>query len=328
MTSEISVQQQIKNDKFATDLLWSVFVAALQSYKFDSLLKPFPPPFTKEDGEKDIKSLEKTVDEIPALKTLSSNGLCIKDNALSLLQWVLDRCSFSIKTLKASHFEEIKKQIGDTVPVTDPDYVFEVIPSEADNARFEETRRGRKTMFAYHGSRLENFHSILHNGLVSHMNKISVFGEGTYLSSELSVSLLYSPTGLGWDKSCLGHKLSCVAVCEIIDDDSVKCQVKNDESGKKNKKRAYAENSEAGDVPETYYIVQNNDMIRLKYILVYVEKSSVHNRASSSRSWHNTWIYQHRFGLMIVFYVLLLAMVALYNSRLFQYHVRRFWKGR
>lgn len=57
MTSEISVQQQIKNDKFATDLLWSVFVAALQSYKFDSLLKPFPPPFTKEDGEKDIKSL-------------------------------------------------------------------------------------------------------------------------------------------------------------------------------------------------------------------------------------------------------------------------------
>lgn len=58
---------------------------------------------------------EKTVDEIPALKTLSSNGLCIKDNALSLLQWVLDRCSFSIKTLKASHVSlTVKPVLTDT----------------------------------------------------------------------------------------------------------------------------------------------------------------------------------------------------------------------
>jgi len=31
--------------------------------------------------------------------------------------------------------------------------------------------------------------------------------------------------GLGWDKSVLGDWMSCVAVCEIIDDPSVKCKL-------------------------------------------------------------------------------------------------------
>lgn len=65
--------------------------------------------------------------------------------------------------------------------------------------------------------------------LLPYFFKVSVFGEGTYLSSELSVSLLYSPTGEGWKSSSLGGKLSCVCVCEMIDDPSVKCQVKNGE---------------------------------------------------------------------------------------------------
>jgi poly[ADP-ribose] polymerase 16 len=56
--------------------------------------------------------------------------------------------------------------------------------------------------------------------------QISVFGEGTYLSSELSLSLHYSPVGLGWDQSLLGKMISCVALCEMIDDPAVKCQAK------------------------------------------------------------------------------------------------------
>ena len=54
----------------------------------------------------------------------------------------------------------------------------------------------------------------------------ALFGEGVYLSGELSVSMPYAPTGTGWDQSLIGHMLSCIAVCEIIDDPSVKCQVK------------------------------------------------------------------------------------------------------
>lgn len=54
----------------------------------------------------------------------------------------------------------------------------------------------------------------------------SVFGEGTYLTSDLSMALLYSPHSSGWQESLLGPLLSCVALCEVIDHPDVKCQVK------------------------------------------------------------------------------------------------------
>lgn len=54
----------------------------------------------------------------------------------------------------------------------------------------------------------------------------SLFGEGTYLTSDLSMAILYSPHGNGWRESVLGPLISCVALCEIIDHPDVKCQVK------------------------------------------------------------------------------------------------------
>lgn len=36
--------------------------------------------------------------------------------------------------------------------------------------------------------------------------------------------------------------------------------------------RARIAGSEGGDVPEKYYVVQNNDMVRVKYLLVYTSK--------------------------------------------------------
>ena len=54
----------------------------------------------------------------------------------------------------------------------------------------------------------------------------SLFGEGTYLSSDISVSMPYSPVGTGWNDSSLGTALSCVVVCELIDHPDVKCQTR------------------------------------------------------------------------------------------------------
>lgn len=54
----------------------------------------------------------------------------------------------------------------------------------------------------------------------------SLFGEGTYLTSDLSMAFLYSPHGNGWCDSVLGPVLSCIALCEIIDHPDVKCQIK------------------------------------------------------------------------------------------------------
>lgn len=79
----------------------------------------------------------------------------------------------NLKLLKFQ-FASLRKEIGDTSESPEPNFVFQLVPNDADNERFEDLRQGRKLILAYHGSRLENFHSIIHNGLVSHMNKVCV----------------------------------------------------------------------------------------------------------------------------------------------------------
>lgn len=51
-----SVVAVVARDLTAADLKWSLFVAACQSYKQDSCLRPFPPMFLK-DGSKDFTAL-------------------------------------------------------------------------------------------------------------------------------------------------------------------------------------------------------------------------------------------------------------------------------
>lgn len=70
-----------------------------------------------------------------------------------------------------------------------PDFLFELEYSDQMNARFEKTRAGRDVFYAFHGSRLENFHSIIHNGLHCHLNKVNA------VSSLYCSDTCVAPTG-------------------------------------------------------------------------------------------------------------------------------------
>ncbi|KAK3097933.1 hypothetical protein FSP39_014658 [Pinctada imbricata] len=314
------IQAAIQAKPLETELRWSLFVSSLYSYRYDTVLKPFPPMFMKDNGEKDFKRLEGCVEDVPTMRTFLNPAKCnsLPKEVVELVRWVLDYRNFHLQLKDNNQFTEIKQMTKDSgVSSVDPNYIFEVEYDEVSSSKFEELRNNRDLLYGYHGSRIENFYSILHHGLASHMNKVSVFGEGTYLSSELSVSLHYSPQGRGWERSTLGERLGCIAVCEMIDDPkAVKCKVKD---GNRNE-RSRAINSEAGDVPEKYYIVQNNDVIRVKYLLVYAQKSS---NVSPSRSRMRAWVSKHKFLLMMVIYVLILLIVGLANSKTFWHYVRR-----
>ena len=103
-------------------------------------------------------------------------------------------------------------------------------------------------MYAFHGSSVENFYSIVHNGLLNIFNKVgidklacvcvnhfvnispspykvSAFGEGTYLSTELGVCLNWSPSGsfCHGGGGTLPEMASCVAMCEVVKHPSVMC---------------------------------------------------------------------------------------------------------
>ncbi|XP_018418133.1 PREDICTED: mono [ADP-ribose] polymerase PARP16 isoform X2 [Nanorana parkeri] len=307
----------IARDPLAADLKCSLFMSALRSYKRDSVLRPYP-PFYASDQYKDFDALIADTNTLPSLQEFIHNKSRADQKVRDLLSWILSEKLFTIKGLKKEKFEEVQALPGSpTLALPTPDFLFEIEYCEKLNAKFQETRGERDIIYALHGSRLENFHSILHNGLHCHLNKTSLFGEGTYLTSDLSLALLYSPHGQGWAHSLLGPVLSCVAVCEMIDHPDVKCQIKKKDSTGIDRKRARARNSEGGDVPQKYFVVINNQLLRVKYLLVYSLEQP------KRRSKQPSWFASHRFAILMTLYLLVLIVIGLSNSKTFLHHWNR-----
>jgi poly[ADP-ribose] polymerase 16 len=122
------------------------------------------------------------------------------------------------------------------------------------------------------------------------MNKLSLFGSGTYFSVEPSVSLHYSPFATVWPNSLLGKRLSCLLLCEIIDQpDHVKCAIESKhfffvflqkiifylDDSSANQERRIVSDTQAGAVPDKYVVVTSNDLVRVKYILIYSEPNEL-----------------------------------------------------
>ncbi|XP_072258724.1 protein mono-ADP-ribosyltransferase PARP16 [Pyxicephalus adspersus] len=311
------VEHIIARDPLAADLKCSLFMSALRSYKRDSVLRPFP-PFYATDQYKDFDALIAEATTLPSLQDVIQNRWKEDQKLLDLLNWILSEKLFTIKSLKKGKFEEVQALPGfPTLALPTPDFLFEIEYCEKLIAKFQETRSERDVIYALHGSRLENFHSILHNGLHCHLNKTSLFGEGTYLTSDLSLALLYSPHGHGWSQSLLGPVLSCVAVCEMIDHPDVKCQIKKKDSTEIDRKRARARNSEGGDVPQKYFVVTNNELLRVKYLLVYSQEQP------KMRSRKPSWFANHRFAILMSLYLFVLILIGLGNSKTFSHQWNR-----
>ena len=201
----------------ACDMQLSLFSAASSSYRQDSTLRPFPPMFLKDDF-KDVESLAHLLNKIPHLETvkqnLDSGFLDLDSKLLKLLVWVLRGGNANLKLRSLSEIEknEVLKLKGiEHHPL--PNYILEV--STNQTRRWRQMIDSKKTYWAFHGSRLDNFYSILNYGLQQHLNKTGLFGEGIYLCEDLGVCLTYSSQGLGWIKSRLGQRLSCVAVAQV-----------------------------------------------------------------------------------------------------------------
>ncbi|XP_037556279.1 protein mono-ADP-ribosyltransferase PARP16 [Dermacentor silvarum] len=313
--ARLRVSKIIAEDVEAADLQWSLFVAALRSYRYDTVLRPFPTSFADQATDtKRIDELRDVAARVPPLVALLPAG--IPRESWELLLWVLTCGGVRLRTQKK---EDVPELSGDSAV----DAVFEVEHSPQVDRRFEAARGDREVFFAYHGSRLDNFYSILHNGLLAHMNKNSLYGTGTYLSSELSVSATFSPAGYGWQHSQVSPELSCVAMCEVVDHPDVKCQ----DRCRSKPSRAYARDSMGGKVPEKYYLVQNNSVVRVKYLLVYTAVQPPPtpeilpagmmrpvNRASYTPRWHD-YLCKNKSWLMVAAYAALLCGIGLSSSR-------------
>ncbi|PNF35496.1 Mono [ADP-ribose] polymerase PARP16 [Cryptotermes secundus] len=319
----VTLRNILDKDRKGADLKLSLFVAACRSYRYDSCLKPFPPEFIN-NGLKDIEYLLEVIDKMPTLTQLVQElydpdvyqkiGLVI-----DLLHWLLvELKDIQIKSVPKSEFGAIMGCVHCETAAPAPNLIFQLVgnPCGTNEMRWKEVSRGHKTLYAFHGSRLDNFHSILHYGLQKHFSKNSLFGHGIYLSSELSVSLPYSPMGYGWRWSTVGREMSCVALCEVVDHPDVKYQDK--ESARS---RSMAMDSMGGEVPDKYYVVLNSDLVKVRYLLVY-NRNLPQARSEGSGSWLR-WMGRHKLLTFMLCYVVLLVSVGLSSSQLAQqfYHL-------
>ncbi|CAF0847301.1 unnamed protein product, partial [Didymodactylos carnosus] len=206
------------SDLYAFDLQLTLLRTAFESYKRETAFKPIPNFLNGFDTEKLLKTFR-----LPPVITFSSVIDQFDDVQVQLFNWLLTRETFKLKTVPV---EVALSLVKHQLHIQSPDYAFEVVYNKNRQEHFEKLTMDNKykITYAYHGTRLDNLHSILHTGFLGHLNKLSLFGSGTYFSFEPSVSLHYSPFSSVWANSLFGKRLSCLLLCEIIDDPHyVKC---------------------------------------------------------------------------------------------------------
>ncbi|CAF1568294.1 unnamed protein product [Adineta steineri] len=252
----------------AFDLQLTLMRTAFESYKRETVFKPCPSFLIGLDDDQ-----MRNVFRLPPVTTFISIFDQLSDLQVLLLNWLLTRDTFKLNMVSV---ESVLSLVKHQLSVPSPNFAFEINYNQIRNERFNDlSENGHyKTFYAYHGTRLDNLHSILHIGFLGHMNKLSLFGSGTYFSVEPSVSLHYSPFATVWPNSLLGKRLSCLLLCEVIDHpDHVKCAIENGTST--NQERRIVSDTQAGAVPEKYVVVTSNELVRVKYILIYSEPNEL-----------------------------------------------------
>jgi len=105
--------------------------------------------------------------------------------------------------------------------MTTPYQYMLLMSTPEKEARFLVLKKKYGSFLAFHGSPMENWHSILRNGLRNMSNTKNMLhgaahGAGIYLAPNAGTSQGYMRSGTGWSKSQFGSSLSCLAMCEVI----------------------------------------------------------------------------------------------------------------
>jgi len=103
------------------------------------------------------------------------------------------------------------------------DYQFILKSSSPEKEeKFQKAKIEHGSFFAWHGSPLGNWHSILRVGLKNYSDTVHqrngrVYGPGIYMAADSGTSIGYAAGYSTWENSQFGKSLKCVALCEVID---------------------------------------------------------------------------------------------------------------
>lgn len=216
------------------DLLVCMAKAASNSPRAQSILNPFPTLFDPDSVRQQIVLDPENPDYNLAKKLFNKIQVpCIvehKDSlSFSLLQWVVNS--------NRTHLVKLPDQYHIKTMDTPFQYIMLSATPEKE-AKFQKLKKKHGSQFAFHGSRVENWYSILRNGLrnASGTNlqlNGAAYGNGIYLATNAATSFGYSLRGGGYNVPAVNVKPSnndfiedgkwiCLALCEVIQDGSIK----------------------------------------------------------------------------------------------------------
>uniref|UniRef100_A0A8C3XCW7 Poly [ADP-ribose] polymerase n=1 Tax=Cyanoderma ruficeps TaxID=181631 RepID=A0A8C3XCW7_9PASS len=207
------------------DLLVSMCRSALESPRKVVIFEPYPSVVDPNDPQmlafnprkKNYDRVMKALDSITSIREMTQAPyLEIKKQmdkqdplAHPLLQWVISS--------NRSHI--VKLPVNRQLKFMHTPHQFLLLSSPpAKESNFRAAKNLYGSTFAFHGSHIENWHSILRNGLVVASNTRlqlhgAMFGSGIYLSPLSSISFGYSGQQSQFLQS---RNLKCIALCEVI----------------------------------------------------------------------------------------------------------------
>ncbi|KAM3849200.1 protein mono-ADP-ribosyltransferase PARP6-like [Diretmus argenteus] len=246
--------EEVATGAEVVDLLLAMCRAALLSSRKSIIFEPYPSVVDPSDPKtlafnpkrKSYDRLQSALDSVLLIRKMAQGPYSeikkqmdrIDPLAHPLLQWII--------ASNRSHI--VKLPLSRQLKFMHTPHQFLLISSPpAKEARFQAARKLYGSTFAFHGSHIENWHSILRNGLVTaSYTKLQLhgaaYGKGIYLSPISSVSFGYSEMGNGqhqiptkeelikkYDRIntieqehpgrarfLQSRNLNCIALCEVI----------------------------------------------------------------------------------------------------------------
>ncbi|XP_068458536.1 protein mono-ADP-ribosyltransferase PARP6-like [Clinocottus analis] len=244
--------EEVATGAEVVDLLVAMCKAALQSSRKSIIFEPFPSvvdpcnPKTLafSPKRKSYDRLQKALDSVLLIRRMSQGPYSEIKNQMDkidplahpLLQWIL--------ASNRSHIVKLPLN-GQLTFMHTPHQFLLVSSPPSKEARFQTAKKLYGSTFAFHGSHIENWHSILRNGLINaSCTRLQLhgaaYGKGIYLSPISSISFGYSEMGKGQhqmpSKEELKKKhnqintikqqgrarflqnrnLNCIALCEVV----------------------------------------------------------------------------------------------------------------
>ncbi|KAH0790022.1 UBA/TS-N domain containing protein [Histomonas meleagridis] len=204
----VSVVSELKRDPRAADLLISIFSAAFDT----QFCTPAPDDFTTQEIRTILNSLP-PCQEMATFQTDQALASLISLRGLQLVRWILLSCR--------SHLISLPPEMEIPMFKGSQQFMTLVSSPEAEGAfqSLKETYKG--SIFLFHGSHAERWHSIIRNGLKNATGtKLqangSALGDGIYFAKESGTSWGYSHSKNNlYKSSIIGKSLHIISLCEI-----------------------------------------------------------------------------------------------------------------